>query len=188
MRRVVVTGSTGSGKSTLAGELSRRLGAPHVELDALHWDPGWQAAPLDVLRARVDAAVPADAAWIVDGNYSMVRDIVWTRADTLVWLDYALPLVFWRLARRCLVRGIKHVELYNGNRERLAEHLFTRDSLLLFLLKTHHQRRREVGSALRRPEYAHLIVKHFRRPSLTEAWLPSVAHLNQCHAGPQAVD
>jgi adenylate kinase family enzyme len=81
MRRVVVTGSTGSGKSTLAGELARRLGAPRVELDALHWDPGWQAAPRDVLRARVDAAVPADARWIVDGNYRMVRDIVWTRAD-----------------------------------------------------------------------------------------------------------
>ena len=45
MRRIVVTGSTGSGKSTLAAELARRLAIPHVELDALHWEAGWNPVP-----------------------------------------------------------------------------------------------------------------------------------------------
>lgn len=39
-RRIVVKGSSGSGKSTVADELARRLGVPHIELDALHHGPG----------------------------------------------------------------------------------------------------------------------------------------------------
>lgn len=174
MRRIIVTGSSGAGKSTLSRALARRLGVSYVEIDALHWDPDWTEAPPDLLRERVDAALPADGGWVVDGHYKVVRDIVWPRADDLVWLDYPLPLVFWRLARRCLWRGIARVELYNGNRERLWEHLFTRDSLLLFLLKTHAQRRREIRAALAQPEYAHLRVHRFRWPKQAQQWLDGV--------------
>lgn len=171
MERIAVTGSTGSGKSTFARELARRLGVPHVELDALHWDPGWTAAPRELFRERTAAALPPDGRWVVDGNYRPVRDISWGRADTLLWLDYPLPLVFWRLARRTLWRGVARVELYNGNRESLREHLFTRQSLFLWLLKTHHRRRREYPSVLTEPEYAHLRVERFRWPSETRAWV-----------------
>jgi adenylate kinase family enzyme len=171
MQRVAITGSTGSGKTTLASELARRLGVPHVELDALHWDPGWAVAPRELFRERADAALPSDGRWVVDGNYSPVRDISWGRADTLLWLDYPLPLVFWRLARRTLWRGIARVELYNGNRESLREHLFTRDSLFVWLLRTHRRRRREYPELLTRPEYAHLRVERFRRPAEARDWM-----------------
>ena len=163
--RIAVAGSPGSGKSTLAGELAGRLGVPHVELDALHWDPGWTAAPREVFRQRADAALPPDGRWVVDGNYRAVRDISWGRADTLLWLDYPFPLVFWRLARRCIWRGIARVELYNGNRESLWTHLFTRESLFLWLLQTHWRYRREYPALLAQPEYAHLRVVRFRQPS-----------------------
>jgi len=171
MHRIAVHGSTGSGKTTLANALARRLGVPHVELDALHWDPGWSEAPLDVFRDRAAAALPPDGRWIVDGNYRVVREIVWGRADTLLWLDYSFPLVLWRLLRRTLWRGLASVELYNGNRESLWTHLFTRDSLFLWLLKSHWRRRRELPLALAQPEYAHLRVVRFRRPSEAQAWL-----------------
>ncbi len=155
----------------LAGELARRLGVSHVELDALHWDPGWAAAPREVFRERADAALPVDDRWVVDGNYGAVRDISWGRADTLLWLDYPLALVFWRLARRTLWRSAARIELYNGNRENLWEHLFTRQSLFLWLLRTHGRRRREYPATLARPEYAHLRVERFRHPMDAQAWL-----------------
>ena len=174
MERIAVTGSTGSGKSTFARELAGRLGVPYVELDALHWDPGWSAAPREVFRERAAEALRADGRWVSDGNYRQVRDICWGRADTLIWLDYPFPLVLWRLTRRTLWRGLTVAELYNGNRESLWTHLFTRDSLFVWLLKSHWRRKREMPADLAQPEYAHLHVLRFRRPSQARAWLERV--------------
>jgi adenylate kinase family enzyme len=175
MQRIVVTGSTGAGKSTLARALARRLGVPHVELDALYWDPNWTAAPRDVLMARAEAALPVDSGWVTDGNYRSLREISWSRADTLVWLDYPLPLVFWRLTVRCFSRGIRRTELFNGNREELWKHFFTRESLFLWLMKTHHSRGREIEAGLTRPEYSHLRVHRFRWPKQAQTWLDRVS-------------
>jgi adenylate kinase family enzyme len=174
VERIAVTGSTGSGKSTFARELARRLSVPYVELDALHWDPGWSAAPTEVFRERAAEALSADGRWVSDGNYRQVRDICWGRADTLVWLDYAFPLVLCRLTRRTLWRGLTGAELYNGNRERLWGQFCTNDSIFLWLLKSHWRRKRELPMDLAQPEYAHLRVIRCRRPRAAQAWLDRV--------------
>ena len=74
-----------------------------VELDALFWGRDWQGAPVELFRHRVEREI-RDGGWIVVGNYSQVRDLVWRPADTLVWLDLPLSLVMWRLLRRTLRR------------------------------------------------------------------------------------
>ena len=112
-RRLVVVGTTGAGKSTLAKRLSETLGLNFVELDALYWEPGWRAASVADFRARVVEATAGDD-WVVAGNYRQVRDIIWPLADTVVWLDYSLPLLFARLTRRTLRRAITREVLWNG--------------------------------------------------------------------------
>ena len=59
-KRVVVIGVTSSGKSTLAELLARRFDLCYIELDALNWEPNWQAAPLEVFRARVQKVIQAE--------------------------------------------------------------------------------------------------------------------------------
>jgi adenylate kinase family enzyme len=170
----VVVGSTGSGKTTFAQELARRLGGLHVELDALHWDPNWTAAPRELFRARVAAALEDAERWVVDGNYSAVRDLVWPRADAVIWLDYSLGRTFYQLARRCVGRGLRREELWNGNREELRTHLFTRESLFLWLFKTYWRRRRQFPELLALPEHAHLAAFRLRSPRAAAAWLDAV--------------
>ena len=172
--RIVVVGTTGSGKTTLARHLARRLKVTHVELDALHWDPNWTSTPTPIFRDRTAAAL-GGAAWTVDGNYSKVRDIIWARADTVIWLDYSLPLILWRLSRRTLWRLITRVELWNGNRERFREQFFSRDSLFLWVLSTYRRRRQEYPPLFARPEYAHLMVVHLRSPRSSRRLLVAVA-------------
>jgi adenylate kinase family enzyme len=172
-RRIVVTGTTGSGKTTLARRLAGHLGVPLIELDALHWGPGWTPAPTDLFHARAAAATAGDG-WVVDGNYGAVRDIVWPRADTVVWLDYPLAVNLWRLARRSLRRGLTREELYSGNRESLREQFLSRDSLFVWALKSHGRRRREYPAQFVRPEHAHLAVVRLRSPRATHRWLARV--------------
>lgn len=138
-RRIVVVGTSGAGKTTLAKALASRLAYPHVELDALYWDPGWQPARIGVFRERVATVIARDA-WVVDGNYSKARDLVWGRADTLVWLDYPLRVVLPRLIVRTLRRGLTGEVLWNGNREYLRDFL-GKDSLLHWAITTHRRRR-----------------------------------------------
>lgn len=82
--RISVVGTTGSGKTTLARSISQHRQIPHIELDALHWDANWTAASDQVFRERVTQALHG-STWVVDGNYSKVRDIVWGQADTVVF-------------------------------------------------------------------------------------------------------
>ena len=172
-RRIVVVGTTGSGKTTLAGQLAQRLGCPHVELDALHWEPNWTPAPEERFRARVSEALSGDA-WVTDGNYSKVRDIAWGRAELLVWLDCALAVNLWRLFWRALRRSIKREELWSGNRETLRKQFLSRDSLFLWALKTYRRRKREYSTLPSRPEYAHLQIVRLRSPRKTQAWLSAL--------------
>ena len=85
-KRMVVVGATSSGKSTLAETLARWFELDFIELDALNWEPGWQTAPLDVFRSRVEKATKAEK-WIVAGNYHIVRDLIWPKAEAILWLD-----------------------------------------------------------------------------------------------------
>ncbi len=173
MQRVIVVGVTGSGKTTLARQIAAILGCPHVELDSLHWEPGWQEAALPIFRERVAAAL-SGPAWTVDGNYRKVRDLIWPRADTLVWIDYRFSVVLGRLLRRTLTRIARGTELWNGNRERLGA-LVGRDSLIAWLFKTYWRRKREIPALLQQPEYAHLTVVHLCTPAETERWLAGLA-------------
>ena len=102
-RRILVLGRTGSGKTTLARELAAAVGVPHVELDALYFGPQFSTVPLPLLRERTSAAIAGDR-WVTDGNKSAVRDLVWPRADTVIWLDYPLAVSLWRLGKRALWR------------------------------------------------------------------------------------
>lgn len=141
MKRVVVFGTTGSGKSWLADRLSRRFGLRMVELDALFWGRDWQPAPLELFRYRVENEI-RDGDWIVVGVYGQVRDLTWRAADTLIWLDLPLPLVMWRLFWRTVRRAFTREELWGtGNRETFANAFFSRQSILLYALRTHRRNR-----------------------------------------------
>ncbi|WP_330181350.1 (d)CMP kinase [Nocardia sp. NBC_01503] len=138
-RRIAVEGTSGSGKSSLARDISRRLGIAHIELDAIHHQADWTPLGAPEFQAAVGARIARDG-WVVDGNYhGKLGDLVWSRADTVVWFD--LPR--WRVMTQIIARTLRRVlaghELWNGNRERWRN-LFSLDpgqSVIAWAWTTH---------------------------------------------------
>lgn len=116
VQRILVVGNSGSGKTTLASQLSQILAIPHLELDSVFHQPGWQPLATAEFRSRVDAFT-AGPAWVLDGNYSAVRDLIWSRADTVIWLDPPRYQVMRQVIGRTVRRTVTRAELWNGNRE-----------------------------------------------------------------------
>jgi adenylate kinase family enzyme len=174
MQRIHVVGTSGSGKTMLAKQIAQQLQLPHVELDALHWEPNWTAADTNVFRERVERALQNDR-WVVDGNYSRVRDLIWNQADTIVWLDYPFWLVFCRIVWRTLRRGLTRQPLWNNNRESLAKG-FGRESMILWMLKTYQRRRQEYPAMLSQHQQSHPQVEIITLRSVrsTQKWLKSL--------------
>ena len=174
-KRIIVTGSTGSGKTTLAGQLAEALGVPHIELDALNWKPDWEASSLEELRQKATTAMQATPSWVMDGNYSRIQEYTWAEADTFVWLDYHILVNFWRLVKRTSKRAFTREDLWDtGNRENLWQHLFTRDSLFLWLFRTHPRRKRTYPALLAEQETEGKIVIHLQSPKATNQWLEQI--------------
>lgn len=122
MRRIAIVGPTAAGKSTLAERLAAQLGIARLELDSVYIQPGWSGLPVEEFRARVADFVSADA-WIVDGNYAVSRDLVLTRADTVVWVRPTRSAVMRNVIKRTAAHIMFRKELWNGNRQSLRNSL-----------------------------------------------------------------
>lgn len=140
--RVVIVGSSCAGKTTFAQALAQARSCICVDLDDLFWGPDWTPQPQAEFLHSVAQAAAGDT-WVVAGNYGMARDILWSRATTVVWLNFSLPLVLWRGVRRTVKRVVSRQELFQGNRESFRRAFLSRESILWWIVSTHRRRRQE---------------------------------------------
>jgi hypothetical protein len=124
----------------------------------------------DDFRALTAQAVSGDY-WVVDGNYGIVRDLVWSRATTIIWLNYSFPTVFWRALTRTVRRVLTRKELFAGNRESLRMAFFSRDSILWWVITTYYPRRKQYRTLFDTRRLPHLVYIEFRLPCEAEAFL-----------------
>jgi adenylate kinase family enzyme len=127
-------------------------------LDALFHQPGWVPLDAETFKARVVEAMVASATWVVDGNYSVVRETVWERADTVVWFDLPYAVVMARTIKRTVRRVVTREELWNGNREPWSN-LYSFDpkkSIIAWAATRHGVYRRRYREAEHDPRWAGL--------------------------------
>ncbi len=175
-QRIVLIGASGSGKTTVGRWVAARLGLPFTDLDNVFWRPGWQKAPAEVFRADVDR-LTSQPRWVLAGNYSSARDLIWPRADTLVWLDLPLPVTLWRSAVRVLRQARSGEAICNGNRQTVSALFFGKDPLLWYAIKTVPPRRRQWPIDLAAPEHQHLQVARLRSARAVRRWQDQVSNV-----------
>ncbi len=173
--RIVVIGTSCAGKTTFSRTLGKQLQIPVIELDTIHWLPDWQERSLEEFRVLLAASVAEHPQWIIDGNYGKVRDISWRDAQTIIWLNYSFPRVLWRSIKRTVWRVVSKELMFSNNRETFRQAFLSRNSIIFWVIKTFHRRRRDIQKLEKSPEYRHLTFIEFRYPSAAATFLKSVA-------------
>jgi adenylate kinase family enzyme len=172
-RRLVIVGDSCSGKTTLAEHLAERMACPFIELDALYWKPGWTPSEIPPFRIRVKEATEAHS-WVLAGNYDSVRDITWSRAETIIWLDFPLRITLPRIVARSYRRWRDNELLWGTNRERFFSQFMVWDpsqSLLAWNVRHRVPRRRRYEQAERDSVNQHLVFYRLSSPSDLRRWL-----------------
>lgn len=169
MKRVLVAGSTGAGKTTLARVIAERVAIPFHEMDALAIvGPHWEENP----RLLEDVSqISSGPSWIFDSfGYPQVRDLLWSRADTIVWLDHSRPVIMRRVLHRSAARTLLRRRVFGGNVETVGD-WFKADHPAWWAWSQHATRRAEIATRCADPRFAPLKVIHLTTPQAAQEWL-----------------
>ena len=103
-----------------------------------------------------------------------MRDLVWRRADTIVWLDYPLAVSLWRLAKRARRRTVA-LKADAGSETGLPRQLLAAAKGVLTALRSHAGQRRKYPRMFVEPANQHLAVVRLRSPRAARRWLEQAA-------------
>jgi adenylate kinase family enzyme len=173
--RIAIVGSSGVGKSALARQIAEALDLPHLELDSVFHQSGWTQLSEDEFQDRLRAYLDAHPAWVIDGNYPPVRDLIWAEATDVVWLH--LPR--WRVMRQIIARTVRRAlsreELWNGNKEPWSN-LYSLDperSVIAWAWTRYAQCQRTYTLQQADPRWAHARHHKFLSHQAAQQWLKS---------------
>ena len=165
-------GITGVGKSTFARALAEQQRLPYIEMDALFHGPNWEPIPSFVEDVTEIVERPR---WVFDSHgYSAVRDLMWSRADTVVWLDYSRAVVMRRVLWRSTRRAGFSEFIFNDNVERFRDWLDP-EHPVQWAWTQYQWRRDDMTRRFADPKYAHLRRVRISKPRAAGLWLSRVA-------------
>ncbi|MEV5774216.1 adenylate kinase [Streptomyces antimycoticus] len=183
MRKVALFGPPATGKTTLARWLSKQLDQPHTDLDDLLFtDDG--PLPLEEFR-RQAAEITRTDGWVVEGNFSKLADVVWHRADVLVWLDFPLPLILYRIIRRSLRQLAGREDSAQARRLTWSAAFFSRRSLLRTAIRKYRSNRPRYARQVAETAGLGVEVVRLRSPRAVQRWKsetakgPAESHLRE---------
>jgi adenylate kinase family enzyme len=168
MQRILVGGITGAGKTTMARKISRQLNLPFVEIDRLYHGPGWTERPQFVEDVKI---LTDQRTWVIDSfGYSIVRDILFSKADTFVWLDYPRWQIMPRVIKRSFQRAYSKEVLWNGNIETFKSFLKP-EHPIRWAWSQHGPRRKLISDLIADPSYKYIHVIRLKDIRTAQKWV-----------------
>lgn len=174
-RRVLFYGVTGSGKSTLAREFAQLRHYPLCLVDEqIGFVPAseavWQNRDENEMRALADQFTQLPE-WVCDSAWGKFKDVIFSRADLLVALDYPRYVSLWRLIKRSIKRVIRREHVCNGNIETWRR-LFNSESIIRWHFLSFSRKRQWMREQENRS--TGIPVVRLTSPSAAEAFLAAV--------------
>ncbi|MEV4976006.1 adenylate kinase [Streptomyces scopuliridis] len=168
MRKIALFGPPATGKTTLARWLSVQLGHPHTDLDDLLFTPAGPL-PLEEFRHQAGEITRRDE-WIVEGNFSKLADVVWHRADILVWLDFPPALIVYRIIRRSLRQLTGRDDSAQARRLTWSTAFFSRRSLLRTAIRKYRTNRPRYARQVSETANLGVEIVRLRSPRDVQRW------------------
>ena len=105
-----------------------------------------------------------------------MNDVLWGRADMVLWLDLPLHIVIPRQLARSWRRWRSHELLWGTNHERYFPQLkvWNQTSLVGFTLATRPRQRRMLLAAMADPRWAHIRWVRLTSPREVDAFVASL--------------
>lgn len=174
--KINVIGTSGSGKSTLAKQIATALSISCIEMDRLYWQANWQGTPDDEFQAKLAQALQASSDWVLDGNYNRTRPLKWRDVDVVVWVDYGFTRTLWQAVTRAIKRAWHKHELWpgTGNKESFRRAFFSRESIIIWTMKTWRNNRMRYEADLQNPLYSHIRFVRITRREQVESLIASL--------------
>ena len=98
--KIVVVGVSAVGKSTFSRKLAEKLNLPLTLMDSIMWKPGWEYIGDEATVGKLDE-ISNNPEWIIEGYISKeARGFLFSRADTIIYLDYSPLTSSWRYIKR----------------------------------------------------------------------------------------
>lgn len=119
--KTMIIGYSGSGKSTLAKALGKADGAAVLNLDRVHWLPGWEERDWDEAEMMVKEFMDSHESWVIEGNYQrLLYERRLAEADRIIFMNFNRFTCLrraWKRYRAC--RGTTRDSMTEGCLERL---------------------------------------------------------------------
>ena len=135
-KRIWIVGAPGSGKTTLARQLYVQLHYPLIQLDDLYWTKNWGRKDEQEFRKCV-TVYSEQPSWIIDGDYPQVRDIIKSKYDCLILLQFSIRLSIYRIIKRTISGYFTDKSVCGDNKESIKR-LFGKEGLISYAIKQHY--------------------------------------------------
>ena len=173
MKYINVIGTSGSGKSTFSKQLAGKLNLAYIELDDLFWLDDWIESSDQVFFEKLERQLAMHPlGWVIDGNYSRSQHIKWAQVDTIIWIDFPFFLNLYQSTQRAFDRLIKQQHLWSSsNNKESLKMIFSRDSIVLWMIKTHAKNRKKYLSLMQDPKMMHMQFIRLQSRKQVKDWL-----------------
>jgi len=176
MRRICVIGNAGSGKSHLAHELAVRLRLRYIDFDSAVIRPNWERVGR-ADRPQLFDDLTRDGGWTIDGHLranSPGEQLILSRADTVIWLDFARWRIMASVIPRTLRNTVTRRRLWGGNIETWPM-LFSRDHSILSAWRMHAGLRRDYEGLFNDPANESRTLIRFKCRAEVDRWLSALS-------------
>jgi len=173
--RINIIGTSSSGKTTFGRKLAESLSLPFLEMDAIFWGPDWTFPEDKELFSKLASALEGEN-WVLDGNYTRTIPLKWDNIDIVIWLDFSFFRTLFQAVTRAFTRIFTREEFWpgTGNRETLGK-LFSRDSIVLWTLKTYRRNKKKFTGYMEADEYKKIHFIRLKSPGQAKTFLQKVS-------------